>query len=478
MIASHQPIAPAQFLAHNPTAWAVLSDAERIALASSGRFWLRAEQAAPANYRYITYVAGRGFGKTDALAYEVNRAVDEGRARVVGLAATDEKRTTDVQVNALIKTAPPWNRCELFREALHWENGAVGLLFSPEAPTKPRGANLDHAWLTEVAHWPRTSGLKTFHNITTACRVSPARVLIDTTSHGRSEILDHLFKLHALDPTQYPLIRGETYQNPILTQAYLREQYTQYAGRTLREELNGEYISEVDGALWDRAWIDGHRVDTAPPLELILVGCDPAESTRADSDDTGLIVAGRARDGHVYLLRDRSGKHTPETFAGSIITEWRSGAAGAVLETNRGGHYIEGTLRAYAQLQDVQVETLNADQPWPRRSPHKIYVKLVHSRGAKASRADGTAALAKNGRLHHVGAFGELEHTLLTYDGDPSRPSPDTLDALVLAVNELADINTDRVGARSRSADIAATAEASRTMGRRITAAARSRSVL
>jgi phage terminase large subunit-like protein len=45
------------------------------------------------------------------------------------------------------------------------------------------------------------------------------------------------------------------------------------------------------------------------------------------------------------------------------------------------------------------------------------------------------AALYEQGRIHHVGAFAELEDQMVSYDG--SGKSPDRMDALVWALAEL-----------------------------------------
>jgi phage terminase large subunit-like protein len=38
-----------------------------------------------------------------------------------------------------------------------------------------------------------------------------------------------------------------------------------------RQELNGELLDDTPGALWQRAWIDDLRVQTAPDLQRVIV---------------------------------------------------------------------------------------------------------------------------------------------------------------------------------------------------------------
>lgn len=53
----------------------------------------------------------------------------------------------------------------------------------------------------------------------------------------------------------------------------------------------------------------------------------------------------------------------------------------------------------------------------------------------KQIRAEPVAALYEQGKVHHVGYFGELEDQLCTWV--PGEKSPDRLDALVWALTEL-----------------------------------------
>jgi phage terminase large subunit-like protein len=86
-----------------------------------------------------------------------------------------------------------------------------------------------------------------------------------------------------------------------------------YEGTRLgRQELHGEVIEDVEGALWTYgiiAW-----VADAPPLDRIVVSIDPAGSVDPRADETGIIVIGRAGKNQ-YVLADLTGKYTPEQWA-------------------------------------------------------------------------------------------------------------------------------------------------------------------
>jgi phage terminase large subunit-like protein len=91
-----------------------------------------------------------------------------------------------------------------------------------------------------------------------------------------------------------------------------------------------------------------------------------------------------------------------------------------VAEANYGGAMVESVIRA-----------VDANVP----------VRLVHASRGKVVRAEPIAALYEQGRVHHVGAFADLEDQMcgLVIGGEYVGPgrSPDRADALVWAMTEL-----------------------------------------
>ena len=64
-----------------------------------------------------------------------------------------------------------------------------------------------------------------------------------------------------------------------------------------------------------------------------------------------------------------------------------------------------------------------------------VNVKRVHASRGKATRAEPIAAIAEQGRDHHVGSFPALEDELCLWI--PGDASPNRLDAKVWALTEL-----------------------------------------
>ena len=198
--------------------------------------------------------------------------------------------------------------------------------------------------------------------------------------------------------------------------------HDEFAGTQLaRQELNGELIADVEGALWNRSLIEQLRqTGPAPDHIRVLVAVDPPASARGDA--CGIIVAALGSDNIGRVLADCSVENaSPEKWANAVAQAallW--GADRVIAEANQGGAMVESVLRA-------------ADCTLP--------VKLVHASRGKVARAEPVAALYEAGKIRHVGLFARLEDQLCglmaggSYEG-PGR-SPDRADALVWALSEL-----------------------------------------
>lgn len=151
----------------------------------------------------------------------------------------------------------------------------------------------------------------------------------------------------------------------------------------------------------------------------MVVAIDPAATSQEESDETGIVVAGKGVDGHAYLLADLSCRLSPAGWARRAVEAFdRYRADRIVGEVNNGGEMVEAVIR-----------TVRASIPF----------KAVHASRGKAVRAEPVAALYEQGRVHQVGMFAELEQQLraFTPDGYMGDGSPDRADAAIWALTEL-----------------------------------------
>jgi phage terminase large subunit-like protein len=459
-----------------------LSTAEIIAAIHS-LIWLRPEQRiGRGRWRYWGFICGRGFGKSHAIALEITRRVMAGEVRRIGLMAPTLPRVNEVQITMLIDVAPPWFKPKEYKDGIVWPNGARGIAFTAENEHS-RGDNLELSWLTEIVDWPASTRSDAFNAITTATREGPCpQVLWDTTSKGKNEVILHLLAQHERDPERYPIVRGTMLDNYYLSDDYIRDEIAKYPpGRRRDEEVFGKVFAESAGALWRQEWIDRHRVIVAPGRFAVrVVGVDPAISTRADADPTGIVVVDLHASGHLYVAEDLSGKLTPEQWADAVIGQCvHAGASGAVLERNRGGDLNVSLLRARCMAEEwralrLVVRPVPDEAPFPPATPGVIYVRQVTARDAKDVRAQGPAALQEQGLTHHVGTLTELEYELTTHEpGSPQ--SPNRYDAYVHAVLELS--GTLREAKPDTSRDVAAAAVVNEALRRGLAGVAGRRGV-
>ncbi len=463
-------ISPAQAFAHvDPEFIKGLSRAEKIILFYKFNFWARPEQLIPRKpWRMLGMRAGRGWGKTAALVPEITRFVESGEARSIALVGPTDERVSELQIASLIKLAPPWFRPEERGGNLVWPNGAEAITFSAETEGRTRGGNFDLTWCTELVDWgPKR--LLVWKNVTTATRRTdgrPARVIYDTTSRGRNPLIALLSKDHARDPRGHIVINGMMFDNPLYASDYIRAECAKYVpgSQSFREELMGEEFNESAAALWKYEYIEDHRRELAPTdYELKIVSLDPAQSSRKDADETGLVVVCRTANGHQFVLEDLSGHIPAETWARAVVDQCETGgASGVVTERNNSGEPVHDLIKVIAAQRGIRIEDIPPERDFPLRTPGRIYFKEYTATRSKHQRAEAPAALYVQGLVHHVGVFEQLENEMTSWEPDNPK-SPNRLDALAYAVAELARLKQKKVADPNA---IAGAVEANRILAR------------
>jgi phage terminase large subunit-like protein len=396
-----------------------LSAEERAALRFEWSAWARPEQLPPegGDWTCFLLMAGRGAGKTRAAAEWLRRQAREHpgcRLAVVARTAADVRDVCIEGESGLLAVCPPSERplYEPSKRRLTWRNGSQAACYSADEPDLLRGPQHHFAWADELATWQRLD--EAWANLMLGLRLGDHPRCMVTTTPRPLKLLRDLLK----SPTTV-VRRGSTWDNAAnLAPSALAEFRLRYEGTRLgRQELHGELLDDVPGALWNRAILDEGRVKEAPPLVRIVVAVDPAVTSGEDADETGIVVAGRSDRGHLYVLADRTCRSSPAGWAQRVVAAFDEFKADRVIgETNNGGDLIEATLR-----------TVRASVP---------FTKVTATRG-KRVRAEPVAALYEQSRIHHVGVFDLLENQMCTFAPDQVIGSPDRLDALVWALSEL-----------------------------------------
>jgi len=404
-----------------------LSEAEQAEFLTHWRLWARPGQLPPAgDWRTWLVMAGRGFGKTRAGAEWVRSIAESNPAARIALVGATLPEVRAVMVegeSGLLAISPPC-RAPGFEPSLRrlvWPSGAQALLYSAGEPESLRGPQHSHAWCDEIAKWDNAGGKagRSWDNLLFGLRLGDRAQAMATTTPRAVPLVQRLL---AEPGDELAITRGRTEDNrDNLPPSYLRDMRRTFGKSLLgRQELDGELLDDIEGALWTRALIEATRTSAPAEPVRVVIGVDPPAS--AGGDACGIVVAARCGEGRGHVLADASvEKASPERWARAV-----AGAAAAwqadrvVAEANQGGAMVASVLRA-------------ADVSLP--------IRLVHASRGKVARAEPVAALYEAGKVRHAGQFPALEDELCgliaggAYQG-PGR-SPDRADALVWALTEL-----------------------------------------
>ncbi|MBM4438691.1 MAG: DNA-packaging protein, partial [Actinobacteria bacterium] len=370
-----------------------LTEAEAAELEFDWRFWARPDQVEPPGVWSIWYVqTGRGWGKTRTAAEWVRaHAADTARFSLVGRTAGDVRDVMVEGVSGILACFPPAERpnYEPSKRRITFRSGAVATLFASEEPDQLRGPQCERFWAEEIATWKYP--IETWDNLMLGWRLGDRPRGLITSTPRPVALVRRLLK----DPNVY-VTRGSSHANRAnLSEAYYRTVIAPYEGTRLgRQEVHGELLDDVPGALWTRALIERARIAATPrQLVRVAVAIDPAASHGESAHETGIVAGAVDAAGHGYLLDDLSLRGTPDEWASAALAAYhRLKADVIVAEANNGGDMVEDVIRTRDR---------NAN------------VRKVHASRGKLARAEPVSALYEQGRIHHVGAhFETLEDDL------------------------------------------------------------------
>lgn len=433
-------------------------------------FWVaRPEQMPPAgDWSICLMLAGRGFGKTRSgaewivqrtlaypydssgfpterliMAFNISDAVascaegPSGVIRVLQRMGFEEvlssKFMQDTKDKYVFTKSPkPYIRL--------LETGAV-IHFTGATVDAARSKNLADVWLDEPIKWAAPE--ETWREgIRPALRADipgdKPRALVTTTP---KPIM--LLKNWVSDPGKWKvaIIRGSTFDNMVnLSEDAVEELRQTYEGTALgRQELYGELLDDITGALFNYSNIHANRVDLGPErVAHRTVGVDPGLTGDEDGDEMGVIVACRGSNDHAYVLADETTKlagRDAALHAWSVFSRYECDTL--VYESNLGKAWMHQVFTdAFRELQRAGV--------FPSEVINPPLVPVFSNQGKKL-RAEPVAMRYSQGRVHHIGEFPKLETQMLTFDPLSSKASPDRLDALVHAIRHLME------GERKRS---------------------------
>lgn len=318
-----------------------------------------------------------------------------------------------------------------------WPNGSRVYIQTAEKKEGARGYSVEFVWADEFCEWKYER--ETWGNVIATVREkgtdgqSTSQKLI-TTTPKRTTLLREIEEKEGTI-----VVTGSTYDNrDNLTQEYLDELEMTWGGTSLyRQEVLGEYLEQVEGAIWQEEWIK-HGPLPGFDFDKVVIGVDPSVSVSRTSDETGIVVVARLADEY-FVLDDFSGKLTIDQWASRCIEQAEKYGCEVIVEKNQGG--------------DLLKKVITDKSPYTR-------VKLIHAITSKEDRLGSAAIYYERGQVTHVlredengnilekelNKFKLLETQMVSWvppsPGNPQKESPDRADALSHAVRYLAGKKT------------------------------------
>ena len=411
---------------------AVLADLDPEVLLWDWHSWARPEQQSPeGDWNIWIYLAGRGAGKTRAAAEWVReeaKYTNTGQRRfaLVARTAADVRDVIVEGESGIMNVTPPSERplYEPSKRRLTWPNGNTATCFTADEPDSLRGPQFSHAWGDEVAAWrqtPDAAGMTAFDNLRVGTRLGANPKIMITTTPKRVPLLYSLLE-EEKKGKKVVVTRGSTMDNSgNLSSAYLDTILGVYEGtRLAKQELYGEMLDSIEGALWTIEMIGKGRQNLLPahtPLRVIGVDPSVAENPR---DSCGIVVCASTGERdlykrHAWVLEDATIHGSPEVWANKVVEMARRWGAPVVAEVNQGGALVTNAI--------------NAIDP-------NVKVFEVHSKHGKQLRAEPVVLAYEQERVHHIGYIAELEDQMTAWIPGEGK-SPDRVDALVHALTAL-----------------------------------------
>jgi len=372
---------------------------------------------------------GAGSGKTHTGAQLVRERTDSGVWKTVNVAGptwVDTMRTMvrgSAEAPGLLGIWPkhqqPSLRMSKDDPFLLTHTGAKIQLFAAQKAERFRGPAADGAWFDEIDAW-KPEGIPSDEAFALAeqrIRTGPAPQIFITSTPKRRRLIAQLVEREDTIVT-----RASMYDNSVnLAPAAIKRMELRYEGTRLgRQELHGELLPDVEGAIVNLDMIQETRVSSAPDFTRVVVGVDPFGG---GGDAAGISAAAKGVDSRAYVLADRTCTLGPDGWARRTIElALELKAECIVWEANFGGDMVPTVLNHAMTAMGVRIRT-----------------KRVWSSRGKHVRFEPVGGMYERGEISHVGSFPSLEDeiTCFTPDGFDGDSSPNRADALVFALSEL-----------------------------------------
>ena len=395
------------------------SDEDLVNLTYDDEFMLRPKQLAVLNSTaQITDAhGGRGWGKTKVASSWVRKNIRTPGVKHGALVARTEAEFVQflLEGETGILAAYPEGQKPVWkpkRRWLEWPDGKRCTVVYGDKPDQAKGLNLQFALIDEGAKFHDLRKLWLW--LLPALRVKHPNyamppALFTSTPEPHPTLRNFQMRFLAGDPA-INIVTGSSYENSEMPAAQLRELEEQYGigTRLFKQEIMGELLEEIEGALWKHEWFNDryqppqplhgmHPGAPSPELDAaiaamrdemshVVVSVDPSGARGKDDtnrDMIGVTVEGlHAETGHGVVMADETLRASGSEWPYRVADVYRRYRADCVVgEANHGGDMV----RALVHVAD----------------PNIPYV-AVHASHGKSKRAQPVAALYAAKRVKHV----------------------------------------------------------------------------
>jgi predicted phage terminase large subunit-like protein len=452
--------------------YAVMTIEERqefdILLRNSPPRALMPHQAVPIDidwWEVYLLVGGRGVGKTVAGAYEArNHLRRNGKLARIGIGAptnADARDTCMEGQTGLITMFPNeflyYNRS--LGEARHIMGGFVKAM-GTEKPKRWNGPQWSMLWFDELA----LCNQEAWDDANLGLRIPGPRgtrspyAIGTTTPKNRKWVKKLAGDKTTYVPQYIDDVTGKyrlptTFDNKFLPQRRVDWLKNKYGGSRIgRQELEGIFVDDIDGAMWKRSWIDNNRQTdpkALPRMVRIVIAIDPAGSAarkKADQNaltedqranqqknaQTAIAAMGLGEDGRLYLLAIKADWWSPTEWGMQAIKFFHQYRADRIIaEQNYGGAMVESNIR--------MIDEYDRDSGRKLVGRH-LPIKLVVASRGKDIRAEPICTLYEQGKVVHCHSnqdFAAAEDQMCAFIDAEDNEGADMVDAVVWAGIEL-----------------------------------------
>ena len=327
------------------------------------------------------------------------------------------------------------------RMSCEYDNGSRIVFFSASNPSSIRGTGFNALYADEIAFWEHPQDA--WNNATTILSQPYAGddemfIFGSTTPPNPGEMGGKSMKAMPLiqalwDSDKYINLHFKTADNYFLLPSYLEGMRNDPLKdpRYFSVEFEAMMLDDNPFDMYPSAGnIRKTREWVKPSLEQIIIGIDPATTSKRTSDNTGICVAGRMNlnGTYNYAILDAEGTQ-------SHVAKWSSRVIEIYIATKK--EYPNIPVHVYTESnQGGEAWSHILAQEYPAMKP---YLYDQHVKGSKEERAQISRALYANNAICWTDDFSDLAKELHGFNPTMinRNESPGIMDAHTLAINQL-----------------------------------------